>query len=88
MDFATVRKKLGNGAYSTLEQFEVGICILSLISPFTGQWFICCPVYSMQPYLADFIAPLPIKLFFVVNFSITSLRYAFIRGRAIFESQV
>lgn len=23
MDFATVRKKLGNGSYSTLEQFEV-----------------------------------------------------------------
>lgn len=24
MDFATVRKKLGSGSYSTLEQFEVG----------------------------------------------------------------
>ena len=24
MDFATVRNKLANGSYSTLEQFEVG----------------------------------------------------------------
>lgn len=25
MDFATVRNKLANGSYSTLEQFEVGV---------------------------------------------------------------
>jgi len=30
MDFATVRKKLGNGSYTTLEQFEV--CKLDILS--------------------------------------------------------
>jgi len=33
MDFSTVRKKLANGAYANLEQFEVGPCFIS--------WFIC-----------------------------------------------
>ncbi|KAL0353655.1 UNVERIFIED_CONTAM: Bromodomain-containing protein 9 [Sesamum angustifolium] len=28
MDFATVRSKLGNGSYATLEQFEVSVCFL------------------------------------------------------------
>lgn len=28
MDFSTVRKKLANGSYSTLQQFEVGnLCL-------------------------------------------------------------
>lgn len=26
MDFGTARKKLSNGAYANLEQFEVGLC--------------------------------------------------------------
>lgn len=34
MDFATVRKKLGNGSYSTLDQFEVGI----YVSLFFDSW--------------------------------------------------
>jgi len=29
MDFSTVRKKLANGAYANLEQFEVGACLVS-----------------------------------------------------------
>jgi hypothetical protein len=33
MDFATVRKQLANGSYSTLEQFEVGaLCYLAMYS--------------------------------------------------------
>lgn len=34
MDFATVRKKLGNGSYSTLDQFEVSV----YLSLFLDSW--------------------------------------------------
>ena len=33
MDFGTVRKKLTNGAYGSLELFEVGICDCDYVFP-------------------------------------------------------
>jgi hypothetical protein len=38
MDFATVRKKLANGSYSSLEQFEVCTHFLVLLCEFLIMW--------------------------------------------------